>query len=106
MLRMFTWASRRFDALSSIRVRPNMYNLILAPDFDSNSGEKNDYSKSLRAVMDPKIVRAAREIVEKHSAGEQDECGIGELKERIIKMETMLKIIADKLNELVRKRRE
>lgn len=82
---------------------------MLAPDFDSANAkltEKNGFSKSLRAHMDPKIVRAARKIVEKKSADEEDDCDVEQLFERITKMETMLKIIVDKLNDLVRKRRE
>lgn len=56
--------------------------------------------------MDPKVVRAARNIVEQNAADEQDDCDIEQLNARITKMETMLKIIVDKLNELVRKRQE
>lgn len=79
---------------------------MLAPDFDSDNGEKGDYSKSLHAHMDQKTVKAAHQIVERKLVDEQDDCEVEQLNERITKMETMLKIIVGKLNDLVRKRRE
>lgn len=88
-----------------IRVRPNIFNLILKPD-ESSAKDKHGHcpSKSLDSIMDPKIVRAARQIVE--SNDEQDDSTIEQLNERITKMETMLRIIVERLNDLVRRRNE
>lgn len=97
-----------------IRVRPNLFNLILKPDYNSakdkhvHMGKHCEYcsSTSLDSIMDPKIVRAARQLVEQNSADDQDDCNIDELNDRITKMETMLKTIVDRLNDLVRKKHD
>lgn len=92
-----------------IRVRPNFFNLILKPDY-SSAKDKDKLahcaSRSLDSIMDPKIVRAARQLVEQNSAADEEECNIDQLNERITKMETMLRIIVDRLNDLVRKKHE
>lgn len=62
-------------------------------------------SKSLHAHMKSNIVRNARQIVDKRSLDEDDDCDIEQLNQRITKMETMLLIIVDKLNSLAEKRR-
>lgn len=107
MFQIINRKSKKFDGLTLIRVRPNNFNLILKPDYNS-AKDKHLHcpSQSLGSHMDSKIVRAARQIVERNSADEQEDSGIEQLNERITKMEGMLKTIVDRLNDLVRKKHE
>lgn len=68
--------------------------------------EKGVKLKSLHVHLDSKIVRNARQIVDENLLDEQDVCEVEQLTKRIANMENMLKIIVDKLNDLIHKRYE
>lgn len=93
-------------ALKSIRVRPNFYNKILISDSDFVEPELNgedDKLKYLPAHLDAKIIHTARQIVVNNSLDDESNCDIEHLNKRITKMENMLELIVDKLNNLIHK---
>lgn len=108
MFRGFSKRSKIFDFVTYIRVRPNAFNQIVVSDFDPTNDDANEKgnsegsSKSVHVYMDPKIVRSARQIMERKSIDEEDDGKIEQVNQRIAEMETMLKIIVNKLNEIKR----
>lgn len=101
--------NNRFDGLACIRVRPNSFNVILVPDDSANDdyiSESGEKSKSLHAHMNSKIVRLARQIIDKRLLDEEDDCDcdMEQLNQRITKMENVMLSIVDKLNDLSEKK--
>lgn len=99
-----------------IRVKPNDNNQILFPDL-SNHREINDTDDNLRPLlcihhltcsnrftrMDSKIVKLAFQVLEKNAKEQHDAEEREKFNKRLMRMESTLDTIADRLKEILKK---